>query len=154
MPKYQNQTRVLRRFALSIIAEQFSYLCNLRFSVAPQKRDFRVSFLLLSTLQHNGAALTTLIAEMFMFVYEYIYAKKYLNLRFDVRFIVSILFGCFGIAVSVIIIDYLVSWFWLSIALKVILSAIIYFAIIFFFKNEVAMDMLQRIKQFMHVNRK
>ena len=120
---------------------------NLKASIISALINLVLNILILKYLKENGAALTTLVAELFMFVFEYVYARRYLKLSFSIKFFVSIIIGCIGIVISVLAIEQIVNIFWVSITLKILVSLIMYCFILLLFKNEMILELLNIVKQ-------
>ena len=157
-PSYAEAALSLRILSISLIFSMLAtYFTNavllpynqeitvLRGTVMSGIINVVLNFILLAQFKQNGAAFTTVIAEMFIFVYQYIYARKLLKIELDKKYILSVAVGCVGIVVTCIVIDFVVSVFALNLILKITLSILIYAVALLVLKNDVAASALQSI---------
>jgi O-antigen/teichoic acid export membrane protein len=105
-----------------------------------------LNLVLLRNFQQNGAAFTTLLAELIMFLYQFFYGKKHFKLDVDFRFYASVLLGCGWIIVSVWLAGRAVSSLAVRVILEVSLSAIGYFLSLILLKNDVAFYYLKKVR--------
>lgn len=109
-----------------------------------------LNIILIPIWNENAAAFSTVIAELSMFVVNYHYAKDLVkdvfmskNLR---RIFITSSIGCVGI----IVICLLCAWGWQSVILRMIFSIVfsvpIYALILILLHNEIAINMLKRVK--------
>lgn len=89
-----------------------------------------LNLLLLTQFKQNGAAFTTLLAEMYMFSYEAYKSRKLINLKPDRRLILSAVFGCVLIVIITLVISRLNLPFVIGLLAKIMLSGLIYAAIV------------------------
>ena len=89
-----------------------------------------LNLLLLTQFKQNGAAFTTLLAEMYMFSYEAYKSRKLINLKPDRRLILSAVLGCVVIVIMTLVISRLNLSFVLGLLAKIMLSGLIYAAIV------------------------
>lgn len=85
-----------------------------------------LNIILLRKFHQIGAAITTLIAEMIMFLYQYKYSKRYLKLNIDYKYFMSICIGCVGIVIISVIINSIVNNCIVALIAKIVLSIIFY----------------------------
>ncbi|MDM8282875.1 polysaccharide biosynthesis C-terminal domain-containing protein, partial [Lactobacillus gallinarum] len=112
------------------------------------------NLILIPFYSENAAAFSTVLAEITMFIVNYHYTKDIVNTIFISKYFwrnfVSSLLGCVGI----IIVCVLCNIGWQSLILKtafsIVLSIIIYGAILVLLRNEIALNMLSKLKIIMH----
>lgn len=118
---------------------------NLKASIISALLNIGLNMILLKDFRQNGAAFTTLLAELFIFLFELYHARIHLKISLNYKLILSVFVGCIGIFLSVLLIDIVISFFWVGIFLKIFCSVLVYFGVLFVFKNEVIMDILSKI---------
>lgn len=97
-------------------------------------------------LQQNGAAVTTLISELFvMCVQIWIVRKKHFVLL-NWKFIIGIIVGCFGIGITVTICKALISDLFIKTAVTIIASLVVYSIVLHAFKNPTICSILNKVK--------
>lgn len=111
-----------------------------------------LNFLLLPIFNQNGAAFTTVLAELVMCVYQYLYVRQYLKIKVSAQYTGSIILGCIFIVAVCIVIDKLILGFVINLILKIAISVLIYVGTLILFKNEAAMELLN--SSFLHKRRK
>lgn len=94
----------------------------------------------------NGAAVTTVLAELLVWIISYIYAKNIVKLTFKIRNMISVLIGCALIALSCMVVNHYFSIMSLRIILSISLSVIIYVLTLLFMKNSSALSYLNLLK--------
>ncbi|NRO27584.1 flippase [Lactobacillus helveticus] len=110
-----------------------------------------LNILLIPVMSENAAALSTVLAEMCMFIANYHYAKDLIKAVFISKFflknIIDSLVGCIGI----VGICLLCRWSWNSMilmtAFSIILSVIVYGAILVLLSNKIIIKMLNDIRK-------
>jgi O-antigen/teichoic acid export membrane protein len=105
-----------------------------------------LNLVLLRNFQQNGAAFTTLLAELIMFLYQFCYGKRHFKLDVDFRFYASVLLGCVWIIASVWLVGRAVSSLAVRVILEVSLSAIGYFLSLILLKNDIAFYYLKKVR--------
>lgn len=106
-----------------------------------------LNFLLLGRFHQNGAAFTTLIAELIMCMYQYLYLRKRVVIKIPFRNILSIILGCLAIWGVSAACDRFVNSFTINLILKIALSVILYVAILLGFGNSAARGLIKSIKR-------
>lgn len=104
-----------------------------------------LNFALISMFKQNGAAFTTLLAEVLMCSYQYIHVRKELRIRVSVRYMSSLIIGCIGIIVVSILCDRMIEGVILNLIVKILVSVIVYGVILISMKNEAALAMCEGI---------
>lgn len=106
-----------------------------------------LNFIFIPTISYNGAALTTLISEMFIFIVYSIYIRKITNLKWDYKQFLSIIIGCIGIAIICFGIKMFISDLLIKILLSVFLSGFFYFAVQIILRNRIVIDFFHEVME-------
>ena len=96
----------------------------------------------------NGAALTTLIAELIVLVCSFRYARRLVPFRGMIRTVLSCAAGCAGI-VAVCVVCRVIEMDILRMIISIIVSVIVYGVIMLLTKNEIALYGIEIIKGFL-----
>lgn len=119
-------------------------------STAAAAANVGLNFLMIPMMQQNGAAITTAISELVVFVVEFIAMKPHLDYKSILKNTLQILLACAGIVGM----NYLVRWFCNSLILSTILiivgSALIYATILFVCRNSILLEGIARAKKMLH----
>ena len=98
----------------------------------------------------NAAAISTVLAEMSLFIMDYHYSKDIVNDIFKSRellnSLVTSVIGCVGIVIICLLCNIGFQSMLLKTILSVVLSVVIYGAILVLMKNKIALDMLDKVK--------
>ena len=89
---------------------------------------------------YNGAAITTLISEIIVFIIQYRSVKKEMPIDIKIRDIVSIIIGCLSIFFICHMIDCIEMIFIIKFILKIIISILSYIMIMIITKNSIFRD--------------
>ena len=99
----------------------------------------------------SGAAITTIIAELITFIISFYYSNRILKIHSKTRTVLSVLSGC----AAVICVCYLcksIDNLYLRAACSIVISAIVYFTILYFARNPVITQLQESInKRFKHI---
>lgn len=117
----------------------------LRATVMSALVNIVLNFLLLGRFKQNGAAFTTLIAEVLMCVYQLFYVNKHLKIKLDKNDLKSVLIGCGGILIISWVCDQLYANFVINLCMKILLSALLYAGVLIGLKNESALFIMDRV---------
>ena len=106
-----------------------------------------LNIVMIPIFKQNGAAITTAISEFFVCIYS-IYLLKDIKEYLDTKtFFYNALCGIFG-AITIIIIDYLLSLLsmttWMNIILMIFLSGSVYLLELVFIKNDIILTILKK----------
>lgn len=104
--------------------------------------NIALNFALIGTFKQNGAAFTTLLAELLMCVYQYFYVRKALRIKVSLRYVISLISGCVGIIVVSSVCDVFLTSFILNLIIKILLSIVVYFMALLVLKNDTALSMV------------
>lgn len=97
-----------------------------------------LNFIFIPLYKFNGAAFTTLIAEMLICIFVLIFSKKIYKFKINKKSILSSFIGCMFIIIICIFTKRIFSNSVIYIIVSVILSSISYFALLILTKNELA----------------
>lgn len=92
--------------------------------------------------KETGAAVTTVISELIVFIYCFYVGKNKTNLKFPILFFIKIIFGSIAIPISYLVAKIVFTNITYIIILTVLLSVIIYISIEILLKNEVVKDFI------------
>ena len=101
-----------------------------------------LNFALIGTLKQNGAAFTTLLAEVLMCVYQYFYVRKVLRIKVSLHYVISLLIGCIGIIIVSAVCDVFLTSFIVNLIVKILMSIIVYITALLALKNDAALSMV------------
>ena len=105
-----------------------------------------LNLILLKRFHQDGAAFTTLIAELIMFAYQFWIGRKYCELKIPYRYYIDIVLGCLGIFLAVLFFNWLNAPFVVGVIGKILLSVIIYFGVLCLRKNEMVMAYVNKLR--------
>ena len=97
------------------------------------------------SFRYNGAAFTTLFAEIVMFVISFYYSKRYFKFEFG-RDVISVICGCVAIFIVCLIINIFVTNILIAVILSVTISVVAYAFILVIFKHSIVKDGYDRLK--------
>lgn len=103
-----------------------------------------LNFILIPLFGGDGAALTTLISELFVAIYFWLLIKKEGYQFFNKRVLALSLTGGFFVAIACIMIKEVYSNFLVYFSLSIVMSGVIYGLVHIIGKNEVVMEILPR----------
>ncbi|MDD6678368.1 MAG: flippase [Firmicutes bacterium] len=116
-------------------------------SVVSAVLNIALNFVLIPTMSYNGAALTTLIAEITLLGIYLVKGRGLVKIHFSPRTVSSVLFGCgavWGICTAFRMIPMGSS---LRVMVCIVVSVIAYFLIHVLFRSEFVMDALKNVKK-------
>lgn len=105
-----------------------------------------LNIVLIPKCSYLGAAITTLISEIIVFIILFYNSHKHVKHKVDGRVVISSVIGCIGIVIICEIINrcfYLIPI--INIIVSFVFSVLVYFFIMLLFKNSVILDSIQRI---------
>ena len=105
-----------------------------------------MNFLLIPKLQHNGAALASIIAEIAVTILLISKAKEYFRLHIEVKFWISIVFAVTALGFVVVIIQQIFSNSLASFVVSVLVGTVSYFVTLILLRNSFVMDVISRIR--------
>lgn len=122
----------------------------LKSTIASATLNIIFNLIFIPLLAENAAAISTVLAEMCMFIMDYYYAKDLVGDIFTskemLNNIIASIIGCLGI----IVVCLLCGLGWQSLVLRtffsVVLSIIIYISILVLLKNKVVFDLLEKAR--------
>ncbi|MFD1772526.1 flippase [Paenibacillus rhizophilus] len=98
--------------------------------------NFILNLLLISKMQQNGAAISSLIAEICVVLAQFVLAFKYIKGTIKFKNLLGYFLGSTLIVLTCTIIHLLISNLLISTFLSVLLSTLFYYAILYLLKNE------------------
>lgn len=111
-----------------------------------------LNFILIPLMAENGAAITTVIAELLMMIMNYHYCRDIVKRIFKnkdtIHNVITVIIGLIVIATICLIIQRVISNIWIQLILSVTLSAIGYGAVLLVLRNPIAKIAVQQ----MHIN--
>lgn len=126
---------------------------NLFASIISAVVNIVLNLFILRFFQQNGAAFTTLIAEILMFAIECYYARRYIRFNVSKRFIYSLILGCASIFGVSYIISRIVNGMFIVLLLEIVFCTFSYFAILYILKNEVFLTMLNVVLEKINIRK-
>lgn len=161
--EYLDSVLTLQILSLSLIGAIFGGLFTYCLNIPLGRENINVKATTISALiniglniviipmfKHNGAAFTTALAEFFVLFYCWFSCKHledYLDIKMFKKNIVQSLFGC----ITIIIVSSLVKYCWdgilLRIILIVVLSVMFYGLELLLLKNEIIVQILQKLRK-------
>lgn len=162
-PKYLRATDSLRILSLAYIFSILAWILSdcvlipakreryvLRSMSASAVLNVVINLALIPFWDENAAAFSTVLAEMCMFIVNYHYSKDlvkdvFVSKKLLYTFISSII-GCIGIIIICVLCNYSFQSLIIRTIFSVVLSIIMYGAILILLKNEFAISMLNRAK--------
>ena len=108
-----------------------------------------LNFILIPFMSENGAALTTSLAETLMLILIIYYSRDILSGIFLKKFwndIGPYVLGSIMIGIICVIIKSFFEMILVQLLLSVVISAIIYFGVLLFFKNQILVESIEKIK--------
>lgn len=106
-----------------------------------------LNFLFIPLLGINGAAITTVIAEIIVFIISLKCSSKYIKLQNIMPNSVSIIFGCLGIVIVCILGKSCLPNMYLRLAVSIFGAVCVYFVIMLLTKNSIVITELKKITQ-------
>jgi len=110
--------------------------------------NFLLNFLLIPQFQHNGAALSTLIAEFLVMITQFYFSYSYIkDIKKNIKFenIFHYVEGSILIIITCLIINKLINNILIVTVLSILFSIAIYFSFLFLIKNEFVYEIKEKI---------
>lgn len=104
-----------------------------------------LNFVIIPTLKHNGAALTTLLSEATVFLISWSYIHKTVSIKNSIKNIIKPAIGTIPIIIVCSIIKNCFSNAYIVIILSVVISAILYYFTELVLKNEVVLAIHEKL---------
>lgn len=105
-----------------------------------------LNFIFIPRLGINGAAITTLIAEILVCFVSAIYSSKVIHFRIQMLDILKCVISCIGIVFSCGVIDRVITDYRIALVLDITMSVIVYLLLLYWLKNKVVMEMIQSMR--------
>ena len=108
-----------------------------------------LNFALVFSLKQNGVAIASAITELCVAIYQLNVVKKHVTIEGSKSLIMSVVFSTVAMSFCVIIIKLLLSKErFLCFALSVVLGSAVYLIITLLCKNEIALDLTNKAKEY------
>lgn len=104
-----------------------------------------LNFALIPSLSQNGAAFTTMLAEMFVFISCWLSSRKYCKLLISQTDIISIFLGSAGVILVCILGNMLFLNIFIKLLFDVIVSVVVYAIVLYFMKNKIFIYYINKI---------
>lgn len=157
---YVSGAMALRILSLALGGAVFAY-CFVQLILLPHKMDRQylnatiisaalnvgLNFIAIPIWGINGAALTTLIAEISVVINAIRYGKDKMKLDFAKKDILSCIVGCGIITLICVLVKMFVQSIVWQVVVAIIFSGILYLLIMLFFKNELIIEMYSTVKR-------
>lgn len=122
---------------------------NLKATVISASFNIILNFICIPLFAHNGAAFTTLLSELFVFMFNLIRIpnkKKFFEYKKILKCILHILIGCSAIIVISVIVRMIIQTCIPQMIVTVLLSIIMYIIIMLIFKDYYFMNVVSALK--------
>lgn len=148
----------LKILAISLIFGTLSY-CVVYAVLIPHKMEGKcfvasitsavvnviLNFILIPIFSLNGAAITTLISEIVVVAMNFFFAKKIVNSSFLFDGLKSLMFSNIVVVLICLLVDYYIANVYWCIGVSLVLCFIVYFLLLFLFKDKVAYPIMHNI---------
>ena len=148
----------LKILAISLIFGTLSY-CVVYAVLIPHKMEGKcfvasitsavvnviLNFILIPIFSLNGAAVTTLISEIVVVAMNFFFAKKIVNISFLFDGLKSLIFSNIVVVLICLLVDYYIANVYWCIGVSLVLCFIVYFLLLFLFKDKVAYPIMHNI---------
>ena len=104
-----------------------------------------LNFVLIPRFQQNAAALTTVLAELVTCYIQYLYGRKFLKLNITMAEIGKIVCGTILMAILICFANGMIRNIYINLLFVVFISAVFYFFVELFVKNEVVLALVRSI---------
>ena len=104
-----------------------------------------LNFILIPIFSLNGAAVTTLISEIVVVAMNFFFAKKIVNISFLFDGLKSLIFSNIVVVLICLLVDYYIANVYWCIGVSLVLCFIVYFLLLFLFKDKVAYPIMHNI---------
>ena len=161
--KYLRATNSLQVLCFAYFFAVLNYVLNVGVLIVTKREKYALrgtvvsaiinivfNLIFIPFLNENAAAISTVLAEMSLFIMDYHYSKDIVNDIFKSReflnSLVTSAVGCVGIVIICLLCNIGFQSMLLKTIFSIILSVIIYGAILVLMKNKIVLDMLDKAK--------
>lgn len=109
--------------------------------------NLSLNFIFIPRWSYNGAAFTTLLAELTVAVLGYIFSKKFVDLKIQSFDLLSEILGCAGIVLVCCVSKMFISKLYIRTAVEIIFSIAVYVIILLITKNTISLNLINDIKK-------
>ena len=162
-PKYLRATSSLQILCFAYFFAVLNYVLNDGVLIVTKREKYALRGTMVSAIinivfnlifiplwNENAAAISTVLAEMSLFIMDYHYSKDIVNNIFKsrelLRNLVTSAIGCVGIVIICLLCNLGFQSMLLKTIFSIVLSVVIYGAILVLMKNKIALDILDKAK--------
>lgn len=109
--------------------------------------NFLLNFIMIPKFGYIGSAITTMISEFIVLVWECMSVRNKIRLKINWKDLRSTIIGCFEIAIVCTICEKLHIGIYEILCLKIGVSVLIFFTTLYLFRNSLIMDAVNKIKK-------
>lgn len=106
-----------------------------------------MNYILIPVYQQNGAAIASVVSELIVNSGMLFFSSKIINLKLDVKFLISTVFASVILGVSVFLVRLIVEQQILQLILCILIGGIVYIVVSIFLKNPLLIILLGKIKE-------
>ena len=119
----------------------------LRGTVIAALTNLGINIFVIPVFKQNGAAFTTVLAELVVFLFGFYNSRKDVKLEKLCKVTVSSVVGCFAMMVIAMAIEHISNIVLVKLVLKLIICAMTYFTICFMMKNQIVLEYWELFKR-------
>lgn len=119
----------------------------LRGTVIAALTNLGINIFVIPVFKQNGAAFTTVLAELVVFLFGFYNSRKDVKLEKLCKVTVSSVIGCLAMVVIAMAIEHISNIVLVKLALKLIICAMTYFAICLMMKNQIVLEYWKLFKR-------
>lgn len=119
----------------------------LRGTVMAALTNLGINIFVIPVFKQNGAAFTTVLAELVVFLFGFYNSRKDVKLEKLCKVIVSSVVGCLTMVVIAMAIEHISNIVLVKLVLKLIMCAMTYFGICFMMKNQIVLEYWELFKR-------
>ena len=106
-----------------------------------------LNFYFIPKYSYNGAAITTVIAELVVCFISYRYTKNHFAIQIDKKNVISVIIGCISVGLICSFVNNYFNNLYLRVLINVITSVCFYALILVIFKNDVIKEFISTLKK-------
>lgn len=104
-----------------------------------------LNYYLIVTMQHNGAAIASVVTELIVTIIQICAVRKIIHLNISIKFIISLAFSIIGMTTSILIIRSVVRYPFLELTLGSLVGIIVFGLLVLITKNEFGIEIRKKI---------
>lgn len=106
-----------------------------------------LNFVMIPKLSIAGAAISTVVAEGIVLLISYKYGREMINIKLVDRDFLITVFGCVLIAITSIVVHYMVESWLIVLLITITISVIIYFAAMFILRHSIMVEIINQLRR-------